>query len=378
MIDLVRLHVVWDQRSAEGARVAERISRHFDGIGMERDGVAHRVPVRFASTPWSDASPLPRAINLTRARHNAIVLLHDEEMHEHRHAWNAWASDLRASMAARGEQDLYIPFGSPTGEPPLVQDAANHIQYQRRKKWHELANDEARDQRLLLLLLICVREHLRKLVGKTQKEPIFVSHAKADGDKSARAIVDFINMTKDGVPLETFYDATELMPGENYEDRFKEEIGRGTLLAIVSDVYDSRPWCVFELTQAKRWRRPIVLADVGGRRISRTYPYGANVPRVRVRPDTGDTSWIELLLVETMSEGLRCDLFEQQATEASPTDTLVLPRPPELFDIIHRDALPSRIVYPDPPLGDIETDLLRRALAATAPATRMVTLGEIT
>jgi hypothetical protein len=56
----------------------------------------------------------------------------------------------------------------------------------------------------------------------------------------------------------------------------------------------------------------------------------------------------------------------------------VLPRPPELFDIFHRDNLPRRIVYPDPPLGDIEADLLRRALAATAPGTRMVTLGEIT
>lgn len=378
MIDLLRLHVVWDQHSPQGAIAAERISRHFDGIGMERDGVAHRVPVRFASAPWSDESELPRAIDLTRARHNAVILLHDEEMHEHRHSWGAWVAALRGEVAARGSQDIYIPFGSPTGEPPLAQDATDRIQYQLRKKWGEFATDEARHQRLLLMLLISVREHLRKLGGKTQREPIFVSHAKVDGDRSARAIVDFINSTADGVPLETFYDATELMPGENYEDRFREEIGRGTLLAIVSDVYDSRPWCVFELTEAKRRRRPIVLVDIGGRRTSRTYPYGANVPRVRVNPVAGDSSWIEPLLVEAMSEGLRCDLFEQQAAEASPDDTLVLPRPPELFDIVHRDDLPSQIVYPDPPLGDIEADLLRRALAAAAPATRMVTLGEIT
>lgn len=378
MIDLLRLHVVWDQRSSEGARIAERISRHFDGIGMERDGVAHRVPVRFASTPWSAGSSLPRPLDLTRARHNAIILLHDEEMHEHRKAWNDWVSNLRARMEERDGLDVYVPFGSSTGEPQLAQDAAGRIQYQRRKKWDALANDEARDQRLLLLLLTRVREHLRRLAGRTEKEPIFVSHAKTDGDSSARAIVDFINTTKDGLPLETFYDAMELMPGENYEDRFKTEIGRGTLLAIVSDIYDSRPWCVFELTEAKRRRRPIVLVDIGGQRTSRTYPYGANVPRVRVMPTAGGSGWIEPVLVEAMSEGLRCDLFEQQATEASPDDTLVLPRPPELFDIIHRDALPGRIVYPDPPLGDIEADLLRRALAAIAPSTRMVTLGEIT
>lgn len=102
------------------------------------------------------------------------------------------------------------------------------------------------------------------------------------------------------------------------------------------------------------------------------------MPRVRVSPDPAGSAWIEPLLVEAMSEGLRCDLFEKQAGEASPNDTLVLPRPPELFDVIHRDDLLSSIVYPDPPLGDIEADLIRRALAAMSPATRMFTLGEIT
>lgn len=378
MIDLLRLHVIWDERSAEGSRIAERLSRHFDGLGMERDGVAFRVPVRFASTPWMAEGVLPRAIDLDRARHNAVVLLHDEEMHDRRHEWGGWVLDLRARMEKRGGEDVYVAFGSPTGEPPLPSDAEARIQYAYRKKWASLPNEGARDQRLLLLLLIRVRDHFRKLTGETRKEPIFVSHAKVDGDPTARAIVDFINNTTAGLPLDTFYDATELMPGENYEERFEDEIGRGTLLAIVSDVYESRPWCVFELTEAKRARRPIVLADVCDGRVSRTYPYGANLPRVRVNPEMMSTAWIELLLLEAMSEGLRCDLFERQAKLASPDNTLILPRPPELFDVVHRATLPGRIVYPDPPLGEIEADLVRRALAASSPGTVMVTLGEIT
>lgn len=152
---------------------------------------------------------------------------------------------------------------------------ADNIQYQRRASWAGLADHEARDTRLLLVLLICVRDHLRRIAGRTEREPIFVSHAKADGDLSARAIVDFINDSRDGLPLETFYDATELMPGEDYSERFRNEIGRGTLLAIVSDVYDSRPWCVFELTEAKRRRRPIVLVDIGG---------GGSAARSRTEP----------------------------------------------------------------------------------------------
>ncbi|MBU0555685.1 MAG: toll/interleukin-1 receptor domain-containing protein [Alphaproteobacteria bacterium] len=378
MIDFLRIHVVWDVRSREGARIAERLSQHFDGIGMERDGVAFRVPVRFSSTPWDEGSTLPRPIDLGLAKHNAVILLHDEEMHDRKEDWDGWVSDLHARMKLRAQQDVYVAFGSPTGEAPLRSDAEARVQYQYRKKWSHLPTESARDQRLLLLMLIRVRDHFRKLAGEARKEPFFVSHAKADGDLTARAIVDFINDTSDALPLDTFYDAAELMPGEIFEERFKEEIGHGTLLAIVSDVYETRPWCVFELTEAKRARRPIVLADVCGNRVSRTYPYGANLPRVRVVPRPGDTAWIEPLLVEALSEGLRCDLFERQATLASPADTLILPRPPELFDVIDRAALPGRIVYPDPPVGDIEADLLFRALAACAPATDLKTLGQIT
>lgn len=377
MMDLLRLHVVWDADSQEGARIAERISSHFDGIGMERDGVAHRVPVRFSSTPWEVGSALPKAIDLDRAQHNAVILLHDDEMYNHREAWDTWATELRARMDARSKYDVYVAFGSTSGAPILPSDEARRTQYQRRKHWDTVLDDEARDSRLLLLLLIKVRAHLRAFAGADPKEPIFVSHAKADGDKTARAIVDYINNSSDGVPLETFYDATELMPGDDYGERFKEEIGRGTLLAIVSDVYDSRPWCVFELTEAKRRRRPIVLADIGDKRTSRTYPYGANLPRVRIRAEPGDTSWIERLLVETMSKGLRCALFERQANQVSP-GALVLPRPPELFDVIDREDLSETIIYPDPPLGEIEASLLHRALKLRVPGASIKTLGELT
>jgi hypothetical protein len=104
-------------------------------------------------------------------------------------------------------------------------------------------------------------------------------------------------------PLEPFYDAMELSPGDPYQDHFKEAIDRGILLAIVSDTYDTRPWCVFELATAKRARRPIVLADVGRVRTSRTYPYGAKLPRVHVSADRPPEEWTEPLLVETLSEG---------------------------------------------------------------------------
>ena len=380
VLDLLRIHVIWSNGSEDGAHIAEMLSKHFDGIGMERDGVAYRVPVRFASTPWDEASCLPADIDLSRAVHNAIVLLHDDVMQDNVTAWDDYVQRTREAISARSDVDFIIPFGSPSGDPTLPSDASAQIQYTYRRAWARAGMSAgARDSRLLLHTLYQIRRQLAVLGGGDGQEKIFVSHAKADGDETASAIVAFVNDKGQDVSLHTFYDAKELNPGEDFGERFQQEIGAGTLLAIVSDAYDSRPWCVFELTTAKRKRRPIVLADVGKRRTSRTFPYGANLPKVRIYPKIDNSSWIEPLLVEVLSEGLRCDLFERQAARIvqNQSDALMLPRPPELFDVIDADRLPSLIVYPDPPLGAIEEELLLKALAALSPATRLSTLGEL-
>lgn len=380
--DFLRIHVLWAPRSSEGADLAELISRHFDGIGMERDGVAYRVPVRFRSEPWEPGGPMPPPVDLNQAEHNVVVLLHDIDMHVTRVDWDGYVRSIRAAMGSRSGRDAYVPFGSPDGHPPLPCDSADKIQYARRDRWKSLPSREAREARLLLHLLHAMREHLRSVREQGgEREPLFVSHAKADGDETARSIVAYVNALNQDVPLTTFYDAKELAPGDQYEDEFVRTISRGTLLAIVSDVYDSRPWCVFELTTAKRARRPIVLADVGQDRTSRTYPYGANLPRVRISPKFDDTSWIEVLLVQTLSEGLRCDVFVAQAARILSAegrqDALVLPRPPELFDIVETEPLPRQVVYPDPPLGILEASILESALHRLAPGVSVTPLSEV-
>jgi hypothetical protein len=377
MIDHLRIHVLWADGSVESQGIAEMISAHFDGLGMERDGVAYRVPVRFSSAPWAPGPTLPKSIDLTRADHNAVVVLNDDFMHEQAAAWDDYLVATRGSIDARGGVDIYIPFGALGREPVPASDAARHTQYVCRDGWTGLTTPGARDKRLLLHVLVEIRRYLRTLNTDQRDEPLFVSHAKADGDTTARAIITYVQSPDNDVPLDTFYDAMELNPGEDFQERFKQEIGRGTLIAIVSDMYDSRPWCVFELTTAKRHRRPIVLADINNARISRTFPYGANLPRVRLTPTAGDDAWIDPLLVEAMSEGLRCDIFEAQARKAlAGADALILPRPPELFDVVDGDPPPHMFLYPDPPLGDIEAALVQRAIAAIAPGAKLLTLSE--
>jgi hypothetical protein len=381
--DFLRVYVLWDPASDDGGRLAVLVAKHFDGIGMERDGVAIRIPVRFRSEAWDVDGSLPRTIDLEDAQHNVVILLHDFYMQENADDWNGYVAELRALIDARGKADTYIPFGSPSKDPPLAGDAARHTQYARRDLWSKTLPDQAdQDARILLHLVFGIRQHLRAVLGTDGRtEPLFVSHAKSDGDITTRAIIDYVNDTQNDVPLQTFYDAMELAPGENYEARFKDEIVRGTLLAIVSDIYDSRPWCIFELTTAKRARRPIVLADVGKVGTSRTFPYGANLPKVRVTPSATEAGWIELLLVQTLSEGLRCDLFQaqarQRASDAGLAGAVIFPRPPELFDLVDGQDLSGAIIYPDPPLGILEGELLGKALKAIKSKLIIRTYSEV-
>jgi hypothetical protein len=177
---------------------------------MERDGEA-----------WDDSSAKPRPINMDNAEHNAIVLLSDDFMHDQRRAWDDYVSGLRSEIDSRNDRDVYVPFGSPSGERPLPSDAARNTHYARRDKWEvRLTDEEDRTQRLLLLLVFSIRRHLRRVLKVKGDEPLFVSHAKIDGDDIAREIVSYVNSTENDVPLETFYDAMELVPGDDFRQRF--------------------------------------------------------------------------------------------------------------------------------------------------------------
>ncbi|WP_318855348.1 toll/interleukin-1 receptor domain-containing protein [Sinorhizobium meliloti] len=350
---------------------------------MERDGVAHRVPVRYWSEPWNEGSPLPRQIDFDRAHYNVVIVLYDGVMAaaKVKPLWEQYVNEIHAKIASRGKRDLYMVFGDPSGNVGLAPDLQMNIQYARRDLWKTKISISGLETHMLLHVVFTIRDHLKKALDLPEEEDLFVSHAKLDGDETTSAIVNYVNSLNNDVPLRTFYDAKALSPGDNFANEFGNAIRKGTLLAIVSDTYDSRLWCVHELTEAKRARRPIVLADIGKVRISRTYPYGANVPRVRVNPLDSETAWIEALLVECLSEGLRCDLFKLEvASRLGTTDerVMILPRPPELFDIIDAPSRPETIIYPDPPLPAIEATLIAKCLGLGSTSTATIkTLSEI-
>ena len=84
VMDALRLYVPWSPSAQGGAATGARLARAFgerlDAVGMVRDGIGFRIPVRQLSVPWQPASDpvTPRKINLADSRSNIVIAVYDD------------------------------------------------------------------------------------------------------------------------------------------------------------------------------------------------------------------------------------------------------------------------------------------------------------
>lgn len=67
----------------------------------------------------------------------------------------------------------------------------------------------------------------------------------------------------------------------------------------------------------------------------------------------------------------------RRTEECGLTSVILSPRPPELFDLTVGDQTATTLVYPDPPIGVIEADILDTALKSSSRVIKFVTLSEV-
>jgi TIR domain len=234
--------------------------------------------------------------------------------------------------------------------------------------------------------VVFTSQQVPEVVFTSQQVPevVFINHASKDGRDIAEWIDSYVRSTDLGVS--TFIDSRNIPAGMNYRTAFEHSIAQSAFLSIQTDAWGSRPYCQWELMHAKRCRRPIIAV----RRIrageDRAFPYAGNMPTHSLPPElehNGHRRWLshwrartgrpplelketELIIRSICSEVLRCIIWERTAqrvlSRLKRQDAVVLPRPPELADLalIRTGRLRNMhlIVYPDPPVGNVERDLL--------------------
>lgn len=202
---------------------------------------------------------------------------------------------------------------------------------------------------------------IRFVTGKEDKRPItvFISHSKQgngapkskDGENSAKAVRDFLySDTK----LNSFFDVHDILDGYKFGEQIKNHAGNCSLLILFTDSYSTREWCRIETLTAKENHVPIVAVFMMQGNVDRVFPYIGNIPS-----SVFDGDWrkvINLLLRTTLDQAVEKALLssEENAT------TEYLPYPPEAFNMSLLKPDTNKVLYPEPPLGNEELEVLGR------------------
>jgi hypothetical protein len=145
----------------------------------------------------------------------------------------------------------------------------------------------------------------RILGAEDDKLSLFLSHAKLDGLPLARS---FRRQLENLQGLESFYDTQNIPPGSNWKRILRSGVERSVVVALRTNVYEERFWCVQEMDWAEDFGCPIVVVEARTQliRAREFLPIGGS-PCVYV-PDGN----LMRILQSALREALRVRLFARQ------------------------------------------------------------------
>ena len=194
---------------------------------------------------------------------------------------------------------------------------------------------------------------------------LFLSHAKLDGIEIVTELLHYLSTNS---PVEAFFDVTKIRSGEDFRKEIEQGVARSALVIVHSDAYASREWCRREVLLAKKYQCPILVVIAVEKEEDRSFPYLGNVPTMRWDPADARRcpNVVDRALREMLrSAHFRCHIANLQARGIVPGEYQILTRPPEVLTYANMprvgataDERYSPVIYPDPPLGDEELDLI--------------------
>ncbi|MEZ0276773.1 MAG: hypothetical protein ACAH88_17830, partial [Roseimicrobium sp.] len=221
-----------------------------------------------------------------------------------------------------------------------------------------------------------------------KKPRLFLSHAKQDGVPLARTISAWLKLRN----IHLFYDTKDLRNVGSASEKdldaiLAKAVSGSIVIALRSEVFDSRYWCQKEVFWAEKHRVPVLVVDARWNIAQRPALIGLDCsPSVRI-PDGSITR----ILLAALKEGLRMALLEarvklalKQVKEERP-DWVVLPRYPSLVsltsasDVFAECKVNNRkkfIVYPNPAMPALLENCARNAAVKLCEGSHLCSLDE--
>lgn len=195
---------------------------------------------------------------------------------------------------------------------------------------------------------------IRTLCKSEEKLQIFISHTKKDEDRMGIEKANELKAyLRADTKLNSFYDANDILDGYSFGDQITENLKKSLLIILETSTYSDREWCRIEAIVGKENYVPTVVVSLFNGMIPRTFPYQGNTPKIRF-----DANWDEVicLLLRTALD----KYYEERYLENfSHANSKVISMMPEFINIGKVDGV-NQILYPEPPLGNEELEVVKR------------------
>lgn len=356
-----RVYLVWHPQSHSGQELAEYIFKH---ICADPDHPLLRgigIPIRFRSAPFSPEIKTPRPIVLEDCFSSATFVLIDDPMVIDE-SWQHYVESLFEDVSQLATHHRIYPVAVSKNAFNLS-EKIKLINFIRIQQIDSLI--EQQDILLRKILHECCRQLKQMQSKEWDKAPppikLFLSHAKQDGVQIAQGIREW--MFTDNT-FDNFFDTKDIAPGYDFKEEIKNGIIDSALLICQTDAYTTRYYCRWEILTAKKYRVPILLINALDLGEERSFPYMGNMPTFRWKGIETTPAIITRILLEV----LRYQYFPGYVEALKvigkiPSQAMVIPCAPDLLNQVHnlqeeRSEADTFLIYPDPPLGDDEMEVL--------------------
>jgi hypothetical protein len=367
---ILDVYVIWHPDDDDGARVFERIHKHFHSEGYS--GLAGgAVEVYARSVGWSTDGGPPRPLLLPGSRagtpgpaqFGAILPVLGAGMRDSVQRDSDWADYLRLAAGSVNDAVAVLPVTVPGVNltDSVLQSAIGAIQ--------RLPTDALAEPGLLERSV--AQAVAQKAAGSVSRIRVFISHAKhfsdTETDLPGGPLYEHVRSVIAGTHLGEFFDAHDLLPGTDWAAELEASASTSALLMVRTDRYASREWTQREVLVAKQHDVPIVglIALTEGE--ARGSFLMDHVPTVSLSHDA-ITASIAASLDRLVDEVLKRALWEAQSTyiqeEGFDWTPVHAPEPITAVNWLsqhqsdHPDDDHLWIIHPDPPLGPAERTLI--------------------
>ncbi len=243
----------------------------------------------------------------------------------------------------------------------------------------DLDGDDGAPRRQELAIEVCIAAGRALLASRHAAGPprprVLLSYARSDGLELSRRLAERFRQI---AAIDVWHDTSPIATGDKLARQLQIANGNSVVLLIRTDRYSESPECAGELLAAKQSRAPIVtlLATVDGELAASAY--SGNHRTMNWHPGRELEVVVRCVQAWLHAHHFRASAAAALALAGLPADSDVLPRRPELLDLVQIGRAGRRlVVHPDPPLTDGEATVLRTAHPAVRIATPTTLLGRV-